>query len=237
VIVSTDHPGTLYDTALHVREECLDPGTQIACNDDKDYEGKNYNAELFFDAVAGESYSIIVDGWNGESGAFELVLSQPTCGNGELEPSEDCDDGNTTDGDGCEADCTPTPVCAIASADENAGLIAPGTTVQISLAVDDSSSFGGLSCSGAPSGNAAVAFSVDVAAAVEISYGSVKPTDVQVQLFANDASCTPMSECSDPYPDPGASFTVNLQPGDYLLAVETWAEGTGGEVQISIAVP
>jgi cysteine-rich repeat protein len=236
VIVSTDHPGTGYDTALHVREECLDPGTQIACNDDKDYDNQNYNAELFFTAVEGESYSIIVDGWNGESGPFELVLSQPTCGNGEVELSEDCDDGNTVAGDGCEDDCTPTPVCAISAADEDAGLLAAGSTTDVTLTVDDSADFGGLSCSGTPSGNGAVAFSLDAPATVEISYGAVQPTDVQVQLFANDASCTPMSECSDPYPDAGTSFTSTLAAGDYLLAVETWDVGTGGDVQISIAV-
>ncbi len=30
----------------------------------------------------------------------------PMCGNGELELGEDCDDGNTADGDTCESDCT-----------------------------------------------------------------------------------------------------------------------------------
>lgn len=34
----------------------------------------------------------------------------PICGNGELEGFEACDDGNLTDGDGCEADCTITIV-------------------------------------------------------------------------------------------------------------------------------
>lgn len=34
------------------------------------------------------------------------------CGNGVVEPGEQCDDGNTQDGDGCQADCTlPPPVC------------------------------------------------------------------------------------------------------------------------------
>jgi cysteine-rich repeat protein len=32
-----------------------------------------------------------------------------TCGNGVAEESEDCDDGNTVGGDGCEADCTLPP--------------------------------------------------------------------------------------------------------------------------------
>ncbi len=33
------------------------------------------------------------------------------CGDGFVHASEDCDDGNLIDGDGCESDCTPTPVC------------------------------------------------------------------------------------------------------------------------------
>ncbi|MDC0675874.1 DUF4215 domain-containing protein [Nannocystis radixulma] len=33
---------------------------------------------------------------------------QPTCGDGILEPGEQCDDGNDVNGDGCENDCTPT---------------------------------------------------------------------------------------------------------------------------------
>ena len=34
----------------------------------------------------------------------------PLCGNGTLDPGEQCDDGNTTDGDGCDHDCAPS-VC------------------------------------------------------------------------------------------------------------------------------
>lgn len=43
-------------------------------------------------------------------------LTGPTCGNGELEPGEGCDDGNTTAGDNCSPTCmfeplVPGPVC------------------------------------------------------------------------------------------------------------------------------
>lgn len=31
------------------------------------------------------------------------------CGDGTVDPGEDCDDGNTVDGDGCAADCTAEP--------------------------------------------------------------------------------------------------------------------------------
>ena len=33
----------------------------------------------------------------------------PVCGNGTLDPGEQCDDGNMAGGDGCENDCTTTP--------------------------------------------------------------------------------------------------------------------------------
>jgi len=36
-----------------------------------------------------------------------------TCGDGTLEPGEECDDGNTAGGDDCEADCTLPRCCAV----------------------------------------------------------------------------------------------------------------------------
>ena len=39
--------------------------------------------------------------------ASPVVPEDPvTCGNGLLDPGEECDDGNTSGGDGCAADCT-----------------------------------------------------------------------------------------------------------------------------------
>ncbi len=39
------------------------------------------------------------------------LLAAVRCGNGILDMGEQCDDGNTVDGDGCEADCTATRRC------------------------------------------------------------------------------------------------------------------------------
>src|SRR3989475_2934755 len=41
--------------------------------------------------------------------------ASPTCGNGVVEGTEECDDGNTTSGDGCSATCqleNPSAICA-----------------------------------------------------------------------------------------------------------------------------
>jgi cysteine-rich repeat protein len=34
----------------------------------------------------------------------------PCCGDGHLDEGEECDDGNTADGDGCSATCTYEPL-------------------------------------------------------------------------------------------------------------------------------
>ncbi|TDI94916.1 MAG: DUF4215 domain-containing protein, partial [Deltaproteobacteria bacterium] len=42
---------------------------------------------------------------------FSLIdIPVPSCGNGIVDPGEQCDDGNNIDADGCEADCT-NPFC------------------------------------------------------------------------------------------------------------------------------
>lgn len=44
----------------------------------------------------------------------------PTCGNGDVDPGEECDDGNATSGDGCDGECrdeTPTPRCGDGTVD------------------------------------------------------------------------------------------------------------------------
>src|SRR5215217_5742548 len=42
-------------------------------------------------------------------GDDDPVPNNPVCGNGALESGERCDDGNRTNGDGCENTCQPTP--------------------------------------------------------------------------------------------------------------------------------
>lgn len=38
-------------------------------------------------------------------GTLEIAVTDGVCGNGAIEGAEQCDDGNTVDGDGCSASC------------------------------------------------------------------------------------------------------------------------------------
>ncbi|MDY0003249.1 MAG: DUF4215 domain-containing protein, partial [Polyangia bacterium] len=63
-----------------------------------------------FSAVAGSYYYFVVDGYNNTVSDYTINVScatgNPACGNGSLEPGEQCDDGNTTSNDGCSSGCT-----------------------------------------------------------------------------------------------------------------------------------
>src|SRR5262245_1623991 len=40
------------------------------------------------------------------AGCSSDATMTPVCGNGVVDPGEECDDGNTTGGDGCSSECT-----------------------------------------------------------------------------------------------------------------------------------
>jgi cysteine-rich repeat protein len=84
-------------TIVHVRAACDDGATELACNDDAPSEAKLV-------VTKGTTYYVYVDGaGDGDEGTFELTLTLSPCGNGKLDPGEECDDANVTDGDGCNA--------------------------------------------------------------------------------------------------------------------------------------
>lgn len=61
--------------------------------------------------VAG-TYWLVIDGTNPTgAGDFNatVTLSEPYCQDGVVSGAEQCDDGNSTNGDGCDNDCTFTP--------------------------------------------------------------------------------------------------------------------------------
>jgi cysteine-rich repeat protein len=67
----------------------------------------NANGEEDF---AGSTLGLDNDGDNLYDTADPDCAQPPVCGNGTIESGEECDDGNTEDADGCQADCQ-LPVC------------------------------------------------------------------------------------------------------------------------------
>src|SRR5690606_18060760 len=52
------------------------------------------------------------------------------CGNGILDDGEECDDGNTVDGDGCDKYCTNTKILQVAAGNRNTCALIEGGRVR-----------------------------------------------------------------------------------------------------------
>ena len=91
---------------LVVFSDCADPMSELGCRSlDANVERLN----LDFAEVPDKPLLVTVRGSKiGEVGDFELKASfmHAVCGDGVVVGPEVCDDGNTTSGDGCSADCT-----------------------------------------------------------------------------------------------------------------------------------
>jgi cysteine-rich repeat protein len=92
-------------------------------------------------------------------------LERPVCGNGALESGEQCDDGNTVDGDGCSATCMVEAMCGN-------GTLEPGERC------DDGNTVGGDGCS------------ATCTAEVTNQVTEVEPNDVPAQ--GNEAGSLPV---------------------------------------------
>ena len=104
-VFSTINDVRSFDTILYARDAC--GGAEVGCNDDG---AGSLGSELTLELAGGESVVIYVAGFGTACGDFRLDVSRvgagAICGDGLLEDAEECDDGNTADGDGCSAVCT-----------------------------------------------------------------------------------------------------------------------------------
>jgi len=109
-----------YDTVISVHSDC--PGTianQLACVDDA-CPGGGTGTDLFMPVFRGVTYYIRVAGYQGATGNFVLTLAGPLCewticGNGIIEPGEECD---PPDGITCDELCQRIPICGDGFVDE-----------------------------------------------------------------------------------------------------------------------
>ena len=108
---------TTYDTVLHLRSSSC-TGQELACNDDAPCAtsgSTNLGSRITRTVTAGQTYYIVVDGYNGSGGTYALTVEPPTnCGNGVREGSEQCDGADNTQcvTRQCSASCTCVPPSA-----------------------------------------------------------------------------------------------------------------------------
>ena len=101
-----DTLGSDFDTVLYVLESC--EGDEIVCNDDAFGGPERIRSQVTFDATAGDSFLIVVDGFGPTSnGDYVLNIT--------LDLDEICDNGVDDDLDGLadctDAECSGDPAC------------------------------------------------------------------------------------------------------------------------------
>lgn len=93
-----------FDAILSARTDCAKGETEVSCMATPSGGGET---SIAVSATAGQPISIVVDGADGHSGSFKLdvAIGKTVCGDGLAQLPEQCDDGNTIDGDGCSSTC------------------------------------------------------------------------------------------------------------------------------------
>jgi hypothetical protein len=76
--------GTTFDTVAYLRQGTCTGGTDVACNDDTvgcgtttDVSNPHRGSVLTPTVVAGQTYYLVVDGYNGAQGSFVLTVAPP----------------------------------------------------------------------------------------------------------------------------------------------------------------
>ncbi len=101
---------TYNKATLHVRSECDIQSSQMSCAASTD---ALENIELDVPVRAGFPTYVFVDSSDTAAHGpytLDVVVTPGVCGNGILDGTEECDDGNAQSGDGCTAECKLEPV-------------------------------------------------------------------------------------------------------------------------------
>jgi len=97
--------GSSINLGLHIRDAA---GTSLQSNDDRNGSSDRCAGLLFALAPGATVYAHVVESGDDSAVAgyaLEVTYSPVVCGDGEVETGEQCDDGGTSDGDGCSATC------------------------------------------------------------------------------------------------------------------------------------
>src|SRR5207244_13019571 len=87
--IQTCGAGTTLDTVLYMRTGTCSSGAEVGCNDDAcpNATGANRASVLTATVTAGQTYFIVVDGYNGAAGSFTLTITPPSTTTTTLPPT------------------------------------------------------------------------------------------------------------------------------------------------------
>jgi len=96
-------PGGGGNPAIYVLDTCdersCQPGAGI------DLCGDGFDEHFSFRAPRDGTYFVGIDSREAGGARYELLAIRPVCGDDTKEHSENCEDGNVEDGDGCDSEC------------------------------------------------------------------------------------------------------------------------------------
>ncbi len=223
--------GCALDTVIRLYDST---GTELGSADQNgvgDCSQMDPRFETFAADLPAGTYYISVESYlMADEGDYSLVVlvGQPGCGNEIIEPSrsESCDDGNTTAGDGCAADCTL----------EVAGTITgTGGTIQIPINGDQNAiptlvrvvlSMDGQSITATTSDGAG-------SCAIPTVIGLFREDTLETLVVSRgNGGCAYL----DPLANPAHLAASNLPAGNYLLGVIAENEGEMGQTTVDVTI-
>ncbi|MCA9553553.1 MAG: pre-peptidase C-terminal domain-containing protein [Myxococcales bacterium] len=182
---------------------------------------------LFYQVTALEAgtYWVSVESFAGDQSIAAYQVEFETypagCGNGWPEAGEQCDDGNTTDGDGCSAQCTVESTGGISGTGGTVTVTVPppgAMPVYVDITVLGGQSIA-VTTSDGQGGCAAPTLMLLVNQANTIQYG----------LVAGNGSC--------PFIDPAVHpWATNLPAGGLRLGLIAEPNTSGGQVQVDVVI-
>ncbi|MDX9720543.1 MAG: DUF4215 domain-containing protein [Myxococcota bacterium] len=199
-ILTATLTGAGVDTSLYILTDC---GVLSSCVAGKDSAGTVAETVSYASPIDQTLY-VIADTYSSTaSGTYELELEvrTPTCGDGIVEGSESCDDGELLDGDGCSSVCEVEPGYRCLGAPSTCTLIPQGDTCAFPLSISGPGSYPGsyngfyndyqLASTGCTSRSSAGA---DIAYEVSLLAGEI--LDVSIQGTVDTAAYV-LTDCSD----------------------------------------
>ena len=232
LVAALQQPPTAHDSVLYVRSQCDDPDGEIGCDDSHLYGKDRVSVEV----QENQTYFVFVDGYGPLScGPYELQVQvvPEKCGNGHVEGSEECDDGNNTASDGCSPDCKQEHmdtcpgflVSLVGSGDQpRVGQVTHSTA---NLTADHT---GSCAASSAGAKDAVVQVIPDVDGLMSLNLGGAAETPFDSVLYVRQDCTNETTElgCHDAYNDGAETLELEVQAGQtYYVFVDGYLSQHG----------